>query len=226
MKKILSVFAWTLALNFLALAGGIVILYRAGNLDRAKVRQIKELVFAPATQPTEDNAAAPRDPATQPTLKLEEMLSKVSGRSASEQVEFMQRTFDAQMAVLDRRFQELQSQRKTVEEARAQIDQERKVLGAGQQKLAAAQQAEKKLAEDKGFQDTLALYTTMPAKQVKSIFMGLTDDTMIQYLRAMEPRTATKITKEFKTPEEVTRIGAVMEKMRQTQTQATAAAGQ
>jgi hypothetical protein len=226
MKKILSVFAWTLALNFLALAGGIVILYRAGNLDREKVRQIKELVFAPATQPTEDNAAAPRDPATQPTLKLEEMLSKVSGRSASEQVEFMQRTFDAQMAVLDRRFQELQSQRKTVEEARAQIDQERKVLGAGQQKLAAAQQAEKKLAEDKGFQDTLALYTTMPAKQVKSIFMGLTDDTMIQYLRAMEPRTATKITKEFKTPEEVTRIGAVMEKMRQTQTQATAAAGQ
>jgi len=64
----------------------------------------------------------------------------------------------------------------------------------------------------------------MPAKQVKSIFMGIDDETMIQYLRAMEPRTATKITKEFKTPEEVARIGLVMEKMRQTQ--ATAAAGQ
>jgi hypothetical protein len=224
MKKILSVFAWTLALNFLALAGGIAILYRAGNLNREKVQQIKELVFAPATQPVEDKAAAPRDPATQPTLKLEEMLSKVSGRSASEQVEFMQRTFDAQMAVLDRRFQELQSQRKTLEDARTQIDRERQMLGAGQQKLAAAQQQEKKLAEDKGFQDTLALYTSMPAKQVKSIFMGLNDETMIQYLRAMEPRTATKITKEFKTPEEVARIGLVMEKMRQTQ--ATAAAGQ
>ena len=161
-----------------------------------------------------------RDPATQPTLKLEEMLAKVSGRSASEQVEFMQRTFDAQMAVLDRRFQELQSQRKTVEDAQAQIDQERKALGAGQKKLAAAQQQEKKLAEDKGFQDTLALYTSMPAKQVKSIFMGLDDDTMIQYLRAMEPRTATKITKEFKTPDELARIGKVMEKMRQTQASA------
>jgi hypothetical protein len=219
-KKLLSVVAWTLALNFLALIGGIAILYRAGNLNRDKVQQIKELVFAPATQPTEEKAAAPRDPATQPTLKLEEMLAKVSGRSASEQVEFMQRTFDAQMAVLDRRFQELQSQRKTVEDARTQIDKERVVLAAGQQKLAAAQQQEKKLAEDKGFQDTLALYTTMPAKQVKSIFMGLNDDTMIQYLRAMEPRAATKITKEFKTPEEVARIGIVMEKMRQTQASA------
>jgi exonuclease VII small subunit len=216
MKKLLTVFAWTLALNFLALIGGIAVLYRAGTLNRDKVQQIKELVFAPATQPTEQKAE-PRDPTTQPTLKLEEMLAKVSGRSASEQVEFMQRTFDAQMAVLDRRFQELQSQRKTVEDARTQLDRERQTLGAGQQKLAAAQQQQNKLAEDKGFQDTLALYSSMPAKQVKSIFMGLNDDTMIQYLRAMEPRMATKITKEFKTPEEVTRIGTVMEKMRQTQ---------
>jgi hypothetical protein len=148
------------------------------------------------------------------------MLAKVSGRSASEQVEFMQRTFDAQMAVLDRRFQELQSQRKTVEDARSQIDRERKELAAGQQKLATAQQQQQKLASDKGFQDTLALYSNMPARQVKTIFMSLTDDTMIQYLRAMEPRTATKITKEFKSPEELARIGLVMEKMRQTQASA------
>src|SRR4051794_38335217 len=98
MKKILSVFSWTPPLNFLALIGALAILYRSGTLNKEKVQQIKELVFAPATQPTEETAAAVRDPATQPTLKLEEMLAKVSGRSASEQVEFMQRTFDAQMA--------------------------------------------------------------------------------------------------------------------------------
>jgi hypothetical protein len=219
MKKLLSVFAWTLALNFLAAAGGIALLYRNGNLSREKVQTIKELVFAPATQPTEDKPPE-RDPSTQPTLKLEQMLAQVSGRSASEQVEFMQRTFDAQMAVLDRRFQELQSQRKTVEDARAEIDKDRKALAAGEKKLAAAQQQQQKLASDKGFQDTLALYSNMPARQVKTIFMSLTDDTMIQYLRAMEPRTATKITKEFKSPEEVARIGLVMEKMRQTQASA------
>src|SRR3954463_10551488 len=134
MKKLLSVFAWTLALNFLAAAGGIALLYKAGKLNKEKVQQIKELVFAPATQPVEQKEPEVRDPTTRPTLKLEEMLAKVSGRSASEQVEFMQRTFDAQMAVLDRRFQELQSQRKTVEDARSHIARERKVLGTGQQK--------------------------------------------------------------------------------------------
>jgi hypothetical protein len=219
MKKLLSVFAWTLALNFLAAAGGIALLYRNGNLNREKVKTIKELVFAPATQPAEEKPPE-RDPTTQPTLKLEQMLAQVSGRSASEQVEFMQRTFDAQMAVLDRRFQELQSQRKTVEDARAEIDKDRKALAAGERKLAAAQQQQQKLASDKGFQDTLALYSNMPARQVKTIFMSLNDDTMIQYLRAMEPRTATKITKEFKSPEEIARIGLVMEKMRQTQASA------
>jgi hypothetical protein len=216
MKKLLSVIAWTLALNFLAAGAGVGFLFKSGRIDRDKIQQIKQLVFQPATQPVEQRSDA-RDPTTQPTLKLEEMLAKVSGRSASEQVEFMQRTFDSQMAILDRRYQELQSQRKTLEDARAEIDAQRKKLAADQQKLADAQQQQQKLASDKGFQDTLALYSSMPPRQVKTIFMSLTDDTMIQYLRAMEPRTATKITKEFKSPEELTRIGQVLEKMRQTQ---------
>src|SRR4051812_17578896 len=108
MKKLLTVIAWTLALNFLAAVAGVTFLFKSGKLDHDKVQQIKELVFAPATQPTAP-AEETRDPTTQPTLKLEQMLAQVSGRSASEQVEFMQRTFDSQAALLDRRFQELQS---------------------------------------------------------------------------------------------------------------------
>jgi hypothetical protein len=219
MKKLLSVFAWTLALNFLAGIGGIVWLYKSGKLDREKVQQIKELVFAPATQPTEIKPETP-DASTQPTLRLEEMMAKVSGRSASEQVEFIQRTFDSQMALLDRRFQDLQNQRHTLEQAQQRADKAREDLLAEQKKLADAQQAQEKLLTDQGFQDTLNLYTTMPAKQVKTVFMTLSDDTMIQYLRAMEPRVATKIFKEFKSPDEMARVAKVMEKMRQMQASA------
>jgi hypothetical protein len=218
MKKLLSVFAWTLALNFLAVIAGVAWLYSAHKLDRDKVQQIKDLVFAPATQPaaTQPTAEA-RDATTQPTLRLEEMMAKVSGRSASEQVEFMQSTFNAHMALLDRRFQDLQNQRRTLDQAKSQIDKEREKLTAEQQALAAAREEQAKLLADKGFEDTLNLYNTMPAKQVKSVFMTMTDETMIQYLRVMEPRTATKIMKEFKTPAETERIGKVMEKMRQAQ---------
>jgi len=145
------------------------------------------------------------------------MMAKVSGRSASEQIKFMQTSFDTQMTILDRRFQDLSDQRKTLEQARNQLDKDREKLLAEQKQLTTAEQAQAKLQTDKGFQETLELYSTMPAKQVKTIFMSLTDDTMIQYLRAMEPRVATKIIKEFKSPEENERVGKVMEKMRQAQ---------
>jgi len=217
MKKLLSVVAWTLALNFLAAVGGMVWLYKSGKLDRDKVHQIKDLVFAPATQPAADVKPEVRDATTQPTLRLEEMMAKVSGRSASEQVEFMQNTFNTHMALLDRRFQDLQNQRKTIDQAKAQVDKDRQKLVADQKLLATAQQDQAKLLTDQGFQDTLNLYNSMPPRQVKTVFMSMSDDTMIKYLRAMEPRIATKIIKEFKTADETDRVGKVMEKMRQAQ---------
>lgn len=216
MKKLLTVMAWTLALNFLAGVGAVVWLYQSGRLNHDKVQQIKELVFAPATQPAETKLET-QDATTRPTTRLEEMLAKVSGRSASEQIEFIQRSFSSQMAILDRRFQDLQDQRRTLDQAKAQMDKDRTKLLADQQKLAAVQKAQDKLLTDQGFQSTLEIYNTMAAKQVKSIFMTMTDDAMIQYFRAMEPRVVTKIAKEFKTPEEADRIAKVMQKMRQVQ---------
>ena len=41
--------------------------------------------------------------------------------------------------------------------------------------------------------DTLNLYTSMPPKQAKSVFMTMTDDTMIQYLRVMEGRPGPRL---------------------------------
>src|SRR5260221_13348352 len=121
------------------------------------------------------------------------------------------------MAILDRRFQDLQNQRRTLDQAKEAANKDREKFIAEQKKLAAAQQAQEKLLTDQGFQATLDIYNTMAAKQVKSIFMTMSDETMIQYLRAMEPRTVTKIAKEFKSPEEMDRVAKVMEKMRQLQ---------
>src|SRR5258706_8949913 len=189
MKKLLTVIAWTLALNFLAAVGGIAWLYSTKKLDRDKVHQIKDLVFAPATQPVEVKPEV-RDATTQPTLRLEEMMAKVSGRSASEQVEFMQNTFNTHMALLDRRFQDLQNQRKTIYQAKTQLDKDRQKLLADQKQLATAQQDQTKLLTDQGFQDTLNLYNSMPPRQVKTSVRSIRDDPMIKHLRGREPRIA------------------------------------
>lgn len=212
MKKLLSVIILTLAINFLALAGGVGWLVQSGRLDREKVHTIKEIVFpAPATQPTTQPV---EEPTTQPTLRLEELLAKSTGRTATEQVEFITNAFEAQMAVLDRRNQELIDLQRQVDLAKQQITKDRTELDGRKKTLDNREQEGLRLAGDKGFQDSLTLYTSMPAAQVKRVFSGLDDQTIMNYLQAMQPRTASKIIKEFKSPDETERIQKILERMR------------
>jgi len=51
--------------------------------------------------------------------------------------------------------------------------------------------------------------------------MTLNEDTVQQYLQAMDTRTATKIIKEFKTPAETAFIERVLERIRQAQASTT-----
>jgi hypothetical protein len=64
----------------------------------------------------------------------------------------------------------------------------------------------------------------MPGKQVKTIFMTLDDETIQQYLQTMQPRSAGRIIKEFKSPEETARIQKVLERMRLAEASTAAAA--
>ena len=129
----------------------------------------------------------------------------------------MQRTFDAQSALIDARVTELEKQRATLNAAQAQLTRDRERLAADQKRLENREQEQAKLASDKGFQETLELYTTMPPRQVKTIFMTLDDSTAVRYLRSMEPRAAGKILKEFKAPDETARATRILEAMRQSQ---------
>ena len=214
MKKLGGVIVMTLAINFLAAAGGIGYLFHSGKLDRAKVATIKELVFAPQGPAGSATTQPSTQPTTKPVNSLEELLAKASGRTAGEQVEFIQRSFDAQMALLDRRQRELTDLQRQVDLAKQQMERDRVALEKGRTELTARQEMAKKLETDKGFQDSLQLYNTMPGKQVKTIFMAMDDATMRQYLQSMQPRVAARIIKEFKSPDELTRIQKVMEAMR------------
>jgi len=212
MKKLFNVLALTLAMNFVAVAAGVGWLYNAGHLDRQKVTAIREIVF-PATMPSADTEKKRGAATTRPTFKLEELLAKQRGKPADEQVEFMQRSFDIQMAELDRKTKELEALKTSVDAARTELAVERSTFNTTQEAFKKQQQEAAQLASDKGFADALGLYTSMPAKQAKEMFANLDDATMQRYLQAMEPRTATKIIKEFKTPDEIKRIQRVLEQM-------------
>jgi hypothetical protein len=216
MNRTLNVVVGTLAMNFVLVVGGVAWLYRSGHLDRQKAQAIREMLFAPPP-PVEGEATLTTQPSptTQPSLRLDELLAKSSGLSPGRQVEIIQESFDAQVALLDRRQQELAALQRQVDLAKQQLERDRTALTSQQQQLTAQQQAAVQLAGDKGFQDSLQLYQSLSGKQVKTIFMSLDDATVMSYLQAMEPRAAARIIKEFKSPAEVQRIQRVLERMRQ-----------
>src|SRR4051812_2543759 len=217
-KRLLNVLVLTLAMNFLLAAGGVGWLFQSGHLDKTKVAAIREVVFptsqpaAPTTQPT---AAA--GPTTRPLLRLDELLAKHAGRRAGEQVEVIQQTVDTQGAVLDRRTREVEYLQTRVAAEQKKLAEASTALTADRRQLEDQKQQATQAAGDKGFDDSLKLYSAMPPKQVKGVFMGLPEDAVVRFLQAMPPRTATKIVKEFKTPDETARINRVLDKMRQGQ---------
>jgi hypothetical protein len=215
MKKLLNVIALALALNFLAAIGGVGYLWRSGHLDRDRVNAIKLVLFPPpATQPAEAAKAA-----GQPMLSLDDLLKKATGRSAEEQVEFIQRSFDARLAELDLRQGQINDQQREVDIGRQRLAADRATMDAEKKALDAQVQAAAVLASDQGFQDSLQLYLAMPAPKVKDIFMNLPMNVVVQYLEAMDASKAGKIAKEFKTPPEMDRIQKILEQMREPTTQ-------
>jgi len=219
MKKVFNVLVLMLAANFLLLAGAVGWLYQNGKLDRVKVAAIKSIVFpSPATQPAVQLVES--SASTRPAMKLDELLARYGGKPPAEQLELIRQSFDSQMAQLDRAHRGLLDLQLQVQLAQQKLDRDRAALETERKKLLAQEQEAQRLAADKGFQDSLALYQSMPAKQAKELFLAMDDQTAVKYLQAMEPRVATKITKEFKTPEEIQRLKKILDKLSQAQASA------
>jgi len=216
LKKIINVIVLTLAMNFLLILAGSGWLLKSSHMDRDKFTELKKLLFA-TSEPTTEPASTQPVATTEPADRLAELLAKASGRPAGEQVNFIRQAFDTEMAELDRKQRELADLQHQIDLARNQTKLDRAKVEQQAKDLQAQADQQTKLAADKGFQDTLELYNVLPAKQVKTIFMTLSDETVMQYLQAMDPRVASKIIKEFKQPEETTRIQKVLEKIRLSQ---------
>jgi hypothetical protein len=218
MKKLLSVLMLTLALNFIALIGIAGYLFKTGALNKVKIAGIKAVMYPATTQAVIVDTNTAPDPSTQPTLRLEKLLASVAGRPAGEQVEFMQRTFDAQAAMLDRRQRDLSDLLARIQSEQAKLESDRAAVLAQQKKTDDRDKALNQQVEDKGFEETLDLYNSMPTKQVKDVFLTLDDATVTKYLQAMDASRAAKVLKEFKTPPETERVQKWMEQIRRSST--------
>lgn len=224
-KKLMGVIIGVLALNFLAVSGGVGYLVATKKLDKDKVHAIREIIVgapttAPSTQPVAEVPTTQESAEDAPMLRLDALLAKAARKPAAEQLDMLRAELDAQAATVERRMREVEDQRSQVAAAREDLQKEREKVVVSQQQLDRAQAEQTKLATDAGFQKTLDLYAILPTKQVKAIFLSLDDDTLVRYLQAMDAGRAGSILKEFKTPAETSRAQSLLEKMRLAQAKA------
>ena len=217
-QKLFGVVTGVLALNFLAVAGVIAYLVATHKLDQTKAHAIRDLLAGPATQPATQPSTRPAtqpSPDDAPLLRLAPLLDRYARRPAAEQADLVHTALESQAATVERRFREMQDQRAQVEAAQAELAKKEAALAAHEKAFDDKVAEQGKLAGDENFQKALSLYQAMPAKQIKTYFAGMDDDTVVRFLRAMDERQAAGILKEFKTPVESKRALALMEKVRQ-----------
>lgn len=215
MNRIFQVLILTLAINFLAVAGGVGWLFASGKLTKEKLDVLHGMLFAPPPAPEVVTTNPATQPTTQPAMsKLDELLAKYSGRRAGEQVEALQQSVDAQAAALDRRSRELDNLMQQILREKAELARKSTALDAEHARMIEQENQQIAKAADAGFQTSLDLYNAMPAKKVKAAFLAMPDDAVVRFLQSMQPRTASKIISEFKAPDEQERINRILERMR------------
>jgi hypothetical protein len=212
LKKLWDILILTLAMNFAAVLVFVLWLYQDGRLGGERIVQIRHVLWpehAPS-EPVPDNVIAEAPP----TSELDNLLVRHAGAPAAEQVRLIQQSFEAQTILLDRRHRDLQNLQHQVEQAQQRLAADRARVEAERAALHRQRQELTEQSRDRGFQDSLDRYVAMPTRQAKDIFMTLDERTLMSYLQAMPPRTAARFIREFRTPQELERIQAVMEMMR------------
>src|SRR5688500_12378245 len=179
MKKLWNALVLALAVNFLLAAGAVAWLYKTGRLDRDRVSRIRKIVLeSPGPTTPQEASAQPTGATTRPALRLDALLEKHVGKRAGEQVEVVQEAFDAQSVLLDRRRREVEDLAAQVAREQEKLAGDRAALEAERRGFMEKEAAARDLAGDQGFQDSLKLYTAMPARQAKDVFLSMPDETV------------------------------------------------
>jgi hypothetical protein len=216
LRKLWAVLVVTLAMNFVALAVAAAMLWQRAGLDKEKFAEIRSILF-PAEEGEGDSGAADADEPAEPSPmeQLLALLDAQSGKPADRRIDDIAISIDERTVSLERRRREVADRMQQVNTAAANLAADRKAFekerAAWNEQVAAARER----ATDAGFQKSLEMFESIPAKSAKTLFMNMSDEEAVDFLRAMEPRASIKVLKEFKTPDELGRLGNYLALIRQ-----------
>jgi hypothetical protein len=187
-------------------------LWRSDRLDGDRVRQVREIfsrTIAEEQSANEGDLEVAPGPDEESIARQRASADQLGMLTAMQQQERQTtRRLQDETDMLTRQFEAMNEQ---TELDRRQFDAERQSWRG-----AIAEEWQRK--NDEQFAQTVRLYESLPPKQAKAMLLSLVEqgqkDQAVSYLDAMAPRTATKILKELKAPEEILLATELLEDLR------------
>ncbi|MFA7237467.1 MAG: hypothetical protein WC058_11430 [Phycisphaeraceae bacterium] len=203
MKTLFKIAAGVAIINVLAAAGLLGWLIGTHRMNRARVDKVAA-IFSPTLE--QEKAREEEE-----TKKAEELKTQAqtqarlsgldgSGSAAERLVEEQQRN-ELLLRQLERTRQDIKSLSDNLMLTRTRMEREKSELLTARTELTVRLDEMEKRLNDAGFKKAVALYESLPAKQVRAMFddlmtRGKTEE-VVAYLEAMQPRKAAGVLKEF-----------------------------
>ncbi|MBN2583403.1 MAG: hypothetical protein JXL80_10060 [Planctomycetes bacterium] len=193
----------------LAALGGYVILTK--RINRDQLWMARKVYEGEITVQTLGEAEQWREHLAQEAIKEQE---KVSGNAATEKLVMTQMQSEASRLGLQWQFDQLKSREELLTLKMQELEQKRKGLEETEKRIDEKQRMLQNAAGSEAFQKMARILENMKPAELKRMLLGLDDGTVVDFLRNYDPRKASKLYTEFKTPQELETYRRWMEMLR------------
>lgn len=222
MKTLGKVVGIMAVLHVVAALGFVGWLVATDRLDRARIDRVKEIFTMTLAEETaeEEALALAEAEAIKVTERVAALDEKAAGvGSADERVEDDRTQHELAMRKLERTRADVEALVRNLNLAQRKVQRDQAELAEKQAILDKRLKEIEQRANDEGFQKAIAMYESLPPKQVKGMFLQLIadgdSDQVVAYMESMEPRKAAKVLQEFKDPADLKRATELTERLRQ-----------
>lgn len=186
------------------------------RLNRERLAQMTDLLKTPVPQVESENQQSKHDRKMTDAGKRPGEKTAVS---SAERLAVEARRGRMMLRRLEQAREQLESLRRNLELARESLNKKMQALQAKKQALQKRLAKIEQKLNSQGFEKAVAMYESLPADQVKRMFLEMMNqgriEQVVRYLGAMQPRAAADVLEEFQTPGEIARAVELTKRLRQ-----------
>lgn len=214
MKALWSAVSFLSVVHLLALVLFVGWLWRTDRLSAQRVQQLRD-VFGPTIAEELAREAAAEKAQGVTSEAPDAVPARLSSR---EQLNVLTMLQEQEQQVSNRLKEESEMLATQFEQLAQQTEAQRAVFEAERESWEEATRAERERKADEQFAQTVQQYESVPARQARDMLIELVErgdrEQAVAYLDAMNKRAASRILREFKTPEQVVLATELLEELR------------